>query len=206
VLQNSVAAKLAWQHPKLTVEVHAGDAFVDSVARGLDAGIRVGESLQQDMIAMRLTKPFKFILVASTAYAEAKGMPKTIGDLHDHNCIGFRLTGSGGVYDWELNDGDKVVAVKTSGTTLVTDATHARDLACRRRYRLHRRTARPPPHPRGRSQVAAAKNRRRGGRIVPLLPASRFDGPKISSLHRRGEGDLRASIELGRASAKLGLR
>ena len=44
-------------------------------------------------------------------------------------CFGFRLIGSGGIYDWQLNDGDKVVAVKTSGTTLVTDATHARDLA-----------------------------------------------------------------------------
>ena len=124
-----ILAKLAWQHPRLTVEVHADDAFVDIVARGFDAGIRIGEAVQQDMIALRLTRPFKAILVASNAYVEAKGAPKTIDDLHDHNCIGFRLIGSGGVYDWELNDGGKEVAVKTSGTALVTDATHARDLA-----------------------------------------------------------------------------
>jgi DNA-binding transcriptional LysR family regulator len=115
--------------PRLTVEVHADDAFVDIVARGFDAGIRLGEAVQQDMIAMRLTRPFKAILVASKAYVDAKGAPKTIGDLRDHNCIGFRMVGSGGVYAWELSDGGKVVAVKTSGTTLVTDATHARDLA-----------------------------------------------------------------------------
>jgi len=122
-------AKLAWRHPRLTVEVHANDAFIDIVAQGFDAGIRLGEAVQRDMIALRLTKPFKAILVASKEYIAARGVPKTIGDLHDHNCIGFRLTGSGGVYDWELNDGSEVVEVRTSGTTLVTDATHARDLA-----------------------------------------------------------------------------
>src|SRR5258708_3410007 len=67
--------------------------------------------------------------VAAKAYLDAKGVPKTIGDLHDHNCIGFRLIGSGGVYEWELSEGGKIVTVKTAGTTLVTDAPHARDLA-----------------------------------------------------------------------------
>ena len=124
-----ILAKLAWQHPKLTVEVHADDAFVDIVAHGFDAGIRIGKAVQQDMIAMRLTRPFNAILVASKAYVEAKGTPKIIDDLHHHNCIGFRLIGSGGVYGWELNDGGNEVTIKTSGTALVTDATHLRDLA-----------------------------------------------------------------------------
>ncbi|MGB7099529.1 MAG: LysR family transcriptional regulator [Xanthobacteraceae bacterium] len=124
-----ILAKLAWQHPRLTVEVHANDAFVDIVAQGFDAGVRLGEAVHQDMIAVRLTRPFKAILVASKDYIVARGAPKTIGDLHDHNCIGFRLTGSGGVYDWELNDDGKLVEVRTSGTALVTDASHARDLA-----------------------------------------------------------------------------
>ena len=68
-----ILAKLAWAHPSLTVEVHADDALVDIVARGFDAGIRIGEAVQQDMVAMRLTGPFKAILVASKAYVEAKG-------------------------------------------------------------------------------------------------------------------------------------
>jgi len=55
----------------------------------IDAGIRLGEAMQQDMIALRLTRSFKAILVASKAYVEAKGAPRTISDLHDHNCIGF---------------------------------------------------------------------------------------------------------------------
>src|SRR6266851_8948533 len=67
-----ILARLARQHPRLIVEVHANDAFVDIVAQGFDAGIRIGEAVQQDMIALRLTKPFKAILVASKAYVEAK--------------------------------------------------------------------------------------------------------------------------------------
>ena len=147
-------------HPRLTVEVHADDALVDIVARGFDAGIRIGEAVQQDMVAMRLTRPFKAILVASPAYVEAKGAPKTVDDLHEHNCIGFRLIGSGGVYDWELSDGGKEVKVKTSGTALVTDATHAaRSRSGRRRHRLHPRTAGSPSPPRRPSHVDSAVNR-----------------------------------------------
>jgi DNA-binding transcriptional LysR family regulator len=124
-----ILARLAWQHPRLTVEVYSDDALVDIVERGFDAGIRLGEMVQQDMIAVRLTRPFKVIVVASPEYLDAKGVPQTIGDLHLHNCIGLRAIGSGGIYNWELRDGKKVVPVKTSGTALVTDPTHALELA-----------------------------------------------------------------------------
>jgi DNA-binding transcriptional LysR family regulator len=124
-----ILAKLAWQHPGLTVEVYSDDALIDIVERGFDAGIRLGEAVQRDMIAVRLTRPFKSVLVASREYLEQKGTPKTIGDLHRHNCIGLRLTGSGGIFDWELMDGKKITTIKTSGTALVTDSTHALGLA-----------------------------------------------------------------------------
>jgi DNA-binding transcriptional LysR family regulator len=124
-----ILAKLAWQHPRLTVEVYSDDALVDIVQRGFDAGIRLGEMVQQDMVATRLTAPFKVILVASPEYLDAKGVPKTIGDLHRHNCIGLRYVGSGGIFDWELTDGKTITAVKTSGTAIVTDALHALELA-----------------------------------------------------------------------------
>ncbi len=124
-----ILAKLAWQHPRLTVEVYSDDALVDIVQRGFDAGIRLGEMVQQDMVATRLTAPFKVILVASPEYLDAKGVPKTIGDLHRHNCIGLRYVGSGGIFDWELTDGKTIRAVKTSGTAIVTDAQHALELA-----------------------------------------------------------------------------
>jgi len=124
-----ILAKLAQQHPRLTVEVRTGHTSVDIVAQGFDAGIRMLKSIQQDMVTTRLTGSFKIILVASRDYLDARGTPKSIADLHQHNCIGIRSVTSGAIYDWELIDGRKAIAVKTSGTALVTDTTEALRLA-----------------------------------------------------------------------------
>ena len=124
-----ILAKLAQQHPRLTVEVRTTQTSVDIVAQGFDAGIRMLRSIQQDMVTTRLTGSFKFILVASRDYLDARGTPKSIADLHQHNCIGMRSVVSGAVLDWELIDGKKPTTVKTSGTALVTDTTEALSLA-----------------------------------------------------------------------------
>jgi DNA-binding transcriptional LysR family regulator len=124
-----ILAKLAQQHPRLTVEVRTGHRSVDIVAQGFDAGIRLLRHIQQDMVTTRLTGSFKIILVASRDYLDARGTPKSIADLLQHNCIGIRSSVSGGVIDWELIDGKKPITVKTSGTALVTDTTEALSLA-----------------------------------------------------------------------------
>ena len=123
-----ILAKLVHEHPRLIVEVHAQDSFVDIVAQGFDAGVRLHELIQQDMVTARLTGSFKVILVASPDYLSARGRPKSIADLAQHNCIGLRL-GSGATFEWELLDGKKTVAVKPSGTVLVNEATQALSLA-----------------------------------------------------------------------------
>ena len=122
-------AKLAVAHPKLTVEVHDNDALVDVVAGGFDAGIRLGEQVQQDMVSVRLTPPFSAILVASPDYLARRGAPARVADLAAHNCIGFRLLAAGGLYDWELREAGETVAVRTTGSAVITDASFARDLA-----------------------------------------------------------------------------
>jgi DNA-binding transcriptional LysR family regulator len=123
-------ARLAQAHPRLTVEIHTNDAFVDIVAGGFDAGIRLGDAVQQDMVSVRLTPPLAAIMVAAPDYLAARGMPKTIADLSAHNCIGYRLLGAGSLYDWDLVDAKgHAVAFKTSGTAVITDSTFARDLA-----------------------------------------------------------------------------
>lgn len=124
-----VMARLATQHPGLTVEVTADDGMVDIVAGGYDAGVRLGEMIAQDMVAVRLTPPFKAVLVAAPAYLAARGEPRRIADLSQHNCIGYRLLASGAAYAWELSDGGKDIAVKVSGSARVSDPMHARDLA-----------------------------------------------------------------------------
>jgi DNA-binding transcriptional LysR family regulator len=124
-----ILAKLARQHPRLAVEVRTGQTSVDIVAQGFDAGIRIRRAIQQEMVTTRLTGSFKVILVASRDYLDAVGTPKSIADLHLHNCIGIRSVVSGAFLDWELTDGKKTIAVKTSGTALVTDPTEALSLA-----------------------------------------------------------------------------
>ncbi|MCB8840029.1 LysR family transcriptional regulator [Aurantimonas sp. VKM B-3413] len=124
-----ILVHLSKLHPHLTVELHAEDALVDIVETRFDAGIRLGETIQQDMVALRLTPSFRSALVASKQYLEANGTPQSLEDLAGHNCIGFRSSSSGGVYDWPLNDCGQIRTFKTTGTALVSDAGHARDLA-----------------------------------------------------------------------------
>jgi DNA-binding transcriptional LysR family regulator len=124
-----ILARLARQHPRLTVEIRTGQFSVDIVAQGFDAGIRLRKFIQQDMVTTRLIGSLKIILVASRDYLNARGTPKSIADLHQHNCIGTHSAVSGAVRDWELIDGRKPITVKTEGTALVTDITEALSLA-----------------------------------------------------------------------------
>ena len=124
-----ILERLAVAHPKLTVEVIADDALTDVVAQGFDAGIRLGEMIAQDMVALRLTAPLRAIMVASPAYLDARGTPASIEDVGKHNCIGFRLLASGAIYAWDLQEGGKDVKVSVSGTVRVSDPSFARELA-----------------------------------------------------------------------------
>lgn len=124
-----ILKKLASSHPRLVVETHTNDGFVEIVAEGFDAGIRLGEAVQKDMVMVRLTPPFQAIMVAAPDYLAAQGVPATLADLSTHNCVGFRLLGSGSLYEWDVTDGERQVAVKTTGTAVITDATFAREFA-----------------------------------------------------------------------------
>jgi DNA-binding transcriptional LysR family regulator len=124
-----VVTELACRHPQLVVEVTVHSTLTDIVAAGFDAGVRLGEMIERDMIAVRLTPPFKVIMVAAPRYLAARGELQSIGDLARHNCIGFRMLASGGIYAWELREDGEDVAVRVTGTTLVNDATYAKDLA-----------------------------------------------------------------------------
>ncbi|PBB99812.1 LysR family transcriptional regulator [Mesorhizobium sp. WSM3862] len=124
-----VIAAMAERYPEVTVEVFADQALVDIVGEGFDSGIRLGEMIAQDMITVRLTPPFKAVVVASPAYVEKHGRPRAVADLAKHNCIGYRLVRSGGLYRWDLNENGKDVVVETRGTAIVTDSLAAIDLA-----------------------------------------------------------------------------
>src|SRR6266849_2513831 len=82
---SSFMAEMARRHPDLRTELAIEDSLVDIVSGEFDAGIRLGEMIAADMIAVRLTPPFKAILVAAPCYLEARGEPRSIADLASHN-------------------------------------------------------------------------------------------------------------------------
>src|ERR1700741_569068 len=89
-------------HPDVVLDIVIDDGLSDIVAGRFDAGIRVGQRLEKDMIAVRLTPDVKMLALASPDYLSRHGIPKTPADLHRHACINWRFPGSGRIYRWEF--------------------------------------------------------------------------------------------------------
>lgn len=87
-------------NPGVVLDIVIDDGLSDIVAAGFDAGIRVGERLQKDMVAVRLTPDVKLLAVASREYLVAHGEPETPADLERHACINWRFPGSGRIARW----------------------------------------------------------------------------------------------------------
>lgn len=107
-------------HPGMKVDLVTDDTLVDIVASGYDAGVRFGESLQQDMVAIPLGGPQRFIVVASPAYLAAHGTPQAPRDLPQHRCIGIRFP-SGVLYRWEFARAGEPLEVEVDGALFVSD-------------------------------------------------------------------------------------
>lgn len=95
------------RHPRIDVEIAVEDRFVDIVAEGYDAGVRLSEAIERDMVQVRVTDPFRFVVVGSPAYLAAHGTPQKPEDLLQHECIGIRMPSTGSVYAWELERGKR---------------------------------------------------------------------------------------------------
>lgn len=126
-----VLERLRLDHPALRVEVTADDGLTDIVAAGFDAGIRLGAMVAQDMIALRLTNPFRVIVVGSPNYLEARGRPEHLADLGRHDCIGYRLVSAGCIYRWEMQEGGEDRALELDHRLVVNDVLIGLDLARR---------------------------------------------------------------------------
>jgi DNA-binding transcriptional LysR family regulator len=119
VLMPLVARYLA-RHPGVRVEVVADDALGDMVAGGFDAGIRYGEHLAGDMIAVPLGGPARFAMVGAPAYLAGRPEPRHPADLAGHLCIRQRFPG-GAIYRWELEKDGRELAVSVDGPLIVND-------------------------------------------------------------------------------------
>jgi DNA-binding transcriptional LysR family regulator len=114
-----MVAPFLQQFPQVELEIVADSGFVDIVDAGFDAGVRYGEHLAQDMIAVSLGPPQRYAVVASPQYVAQHGRPKHPKDLLDHACIRIRF-GSGRIPDWEFEKAGRVVKVAPSGQLIGT--------------------------------------------------------------------------------------
>lgn len=115
-----IAAAFTRKRPEVTVEMIVEDGFTDIVASGFDAGVRLGESLQQDMIAVPVGPRQRGVIVGAPQYFEGRSVPVTPRDLQDHVCIRRRFAG-GAIYRWELENNGDAVDVTVNGGLILND-------------------------------------------------------------------------------------
>lgn len=109
------------QNPDVEVELFADDGLSDIVREGFDAGIRMGETLQPDMIAVRLSPPFRFAVAAAPAYLDAAPELCRPEDLAAHHCIRFRMASSGRIAAWSFERDGQPFDVMVGGRLIVND-------------------------------------------------------------------------------------
>jgi len=101
--------------PDIRVELNVDYALTDIVAQHFDAGVRVGSSIDKDMIAVRIGPDFHMAVVCSPEYLMNKNEPVTPADLKEHDCINLRLPTYGGLYAWDFEKGGKKLSVRVQG-------------------------------------------------------------------------------------------
>jgi DNA-binding transcriptional LysR family regulator len=119
--QLAIAPKLAkfqQAYPEIELELSFNEGFTDIVAERFHAGIRLGDCLQADMIAVRLTPPMKGAYFAAPAYLARHGRPTQPRDLLRHNCIRYRRISSGSIAEWEFAGPEGVYSVEVSGNLI----------------------------------------------------------------------------------------
>jgi DNA-binding transcriptional LysR family regulator len=109
------------KHPRIEVEVAVEDRLVDIVAEGFDAGVRLAEMVQRDMVQVRLTDAFRYVVVGAPGYLKKRGVPERPEDLLRHDCVTFRSPTTNTFYAWELERGRKNYRVPVRGPVVTND-------------------------------------------------------------------------------------
>jgi len=117
------------RYPEIEVEVLIELGLTDIVARRFDAGIRLGESLEKDVVAVPVTGPLRMAVVATPQYFATHPAPSTPQDLRQHRCINFRLPSAGTIYRWEFEKGPRKIEVGVEGSLVFDDESMVLDAA-----------------------------------------------------------------------------
>lgn len=112
------------KYPKIEVEISINYGLTDIIEERFDAGIRLGEHLAKDMIALPIGPSMRMAIVGAPSYFENRPKPETLHDLTNHNCINLRVPTSGGLYPWELDDENGEVKVRPKGQLIFNTYPH----------------------------------------------------------------------------------
>jgi len=119
-LLEKLIASFCAEYPEVEVEIAASKDLVDVAAGGFDAGIRMGQFIEADMIALRLSPPFPFVVVGSPDYLRRRGRPERIDDLRRHACLRLRRS-DGSIAPWSFVNGNKQVEAIVAGPLIAHD-------------------------------------------------------------------------------------
>src|SRR6516164_3135082 len=115
-----VIAAFCQAYPEIELEIAASDEMVDLAASGFDAGIRLGQFIAPDMVVVRLTPPFRMLVVGSPSYLNGRKRPERIDDLRGYACLRMRRS-NGSIAPWPFVDGNKAVEAIVSGPLIAHD-------------------------------------------------------------------------------------
>lgn len=115
-----VVGRLTADHPDIQIELNVESGLTDIVAERFDAGVRLGERLEKDMIAVQIGPRLRMATVGAPAYFARYGKPQTPHELANHSCINLRMA-SGGIYTWEFAKDGRELKVKVEGQLVFND-------------------------------------------------------------------------------------
>ena len=111
------------RYPDIKVEITVDHSLIDIVAQRYDAGVRSGEQVAKDMIAVRIGPDMRMAVVGAPSYFAKRSPPKKPQDLTEHNCINLRLPTYGGLYAWEFEKGDRELKARVEGQLVLNGTT-----------------------------------------------------------------------------------
>jgi DNA-binding transcriptional LysR family regulator len=120
LLLEPLIASFCQAYPEVEVEIVASKELTDLAAEGFDAGIRLGQFVAADMVAVPLTPPFRLIIVGSPAYFAGRSPPTCMDDLRQHACLRWRRS-NGALAPWSFNDDGRTIEIAVSGPLIAHD-------------------------------------------------------------------------------------
>jgi DNA-binding transcriptional LysR family regulator len=120
ILLEPLIASFCQAFPEVEVEIAASEELIDLAAKGFDAGVRLGQFIAADMVAVPLSRPFRFVVVGSPAYLARRDRPERPDDLRHQACVRMRRS-SGAIALWSLNDNGRAIEIAVSGPLIAND-------------------------------------------------------------------------------------